>query len=119
MILFVNRNKESLELLRYGMSNYKVDKVLKKGDVLESVNHILYKDSIDITVKEDVYYLSKKTDSNTFEYDYTYKLNDNSSEIILYMNDKERYKSCLEFKNIDNRKNIFELMISVIKETFI
>lgn len=115
----LTRNKESVELLRYGMSNYKVEKVISKGEVLDSINHILYKDNIDIVVKEDVYYLSKKTDTNNFKHEYTYKLKDKSSEIIVYMNDKVIYKSCLEFKNIENKKNIFELMLSIIKETFI
>ena len=56
----LTRNKESVELLRYGMSNYKVEKVLKKGEVLESFEHILFKDKVEVKIKEDVNHLSKK-----------------------------------------------------------
>lgn len=114
----INRNKESLELLRYGMSNYKVDKALSKGETLESINHICFKDNIDIKIKNDVYYLTKKTDKFNYKHDYTYNLKDNKSEIILYLDDKEIYKDVLDI-NLNNKKNIFELMLSIIKETFI
>ena len=113
----LNRNKESLELLRYGMSNYKVDKVLKKGEVLESFNHILFKDTMDIKVKEDIYYLSKKTDKYQYAYDYSYDIKDNNSEIKVYLDNKEIYKDVLDI-NLNNKKNIFELMLSILKETF-
>ena len=48
------RNAESLALLRYGSANYKVEKILEKNKVIESIIHILYKDRIDLKIKEDV-----------------------------------------------------------------
>ena len=39
------RNQESLALLKYGFSNYKLDTVVKKGEILECKNHILYKNN--------------------------------------------------------------------------
>lgn len=113
----LNRNKESLELLRYGMNNYKVEKILKKGDILDSVNHILFKENLNIKVKEDVCYLSKKTDKYQYTYDYSYDIKDNNSEIKVYLDNKEIYKDCLDI-NLNNKKNVFELMLSILKETF-
>ncbi|MDE5715453.1 MAG: D-alanyl-D-alanine carboxypeptidase, partial [Anaeroplasmataceae bacterium] len=46
------RNAESLELLRYGYANYRLEKVLAKDTVVDSIDHILYKIRINIKVEE-------------------------------------------------------------------
>ena len=114
----LTRNKESLELLRYGMSNYKVNKVLSKNQVLETVEHILYKDKINIKVSNDVYYLSKKTEKYEYTYDYSFSLIDNKGEIIIYQDNKELCKTNVVVE-LNNKKNIFELMLSILKCTFL
>ena len=114
----LTRNKESVELLRYGMSNYKVEKVLKKGEVLESFEHILFKDKVEIKIKEDVYHLSKKTDNCQFQHKYEYDIKSNTSKMKVYLDNTEIHNDCLDI-DLNSKKNIFELMISIIKETII
>ena len=87
--------------------------------MLESINHILYKNSIDIIVNDEIYYLSKRTDNTIYKQNYTYSLKDNISKIVIFLNDTKIYESKLELKNNDTKKNIFELMLSIIKETLL
>ena len=49
------RNSDTLQMLNYGMSNYEIETIYHKGDIIESVNDITKNPhNYDITVKEDI-----------------------------------------------------------------
>ncbi len=115
------RNTESLELLKYGYSNYKRIKVFSKGDIIESIHPILYKDKINIVVKKDIYYLCKKKEDSSFDYKYEYTLNKDSCEgkIEVYVKENKIAEGELISVEPVRKKNIFELAVSILKNCFV
>ena len=111
------RNIESLELLRYGFANYKLDKIISKGKVLESLDHILYKEKLNIEVEEDLYYLCKKQDNNNYSLTYEYELVDNlcKGKAKVYLEDIE-IGQCNIVSNKVVKKNFLELFLSLMKK---
>lgn len=106
------RNSESLELLRWGYANYKLEKIVEKDKVVDSIDHILYKSRINIIVKDDVYYLSKRTDKNEFDIQYAYDIKDNQCQgtVLVYLNDTCIAEGKLINKDPIERKNFLDLM---------
>lgn len=113
------RNQESLELLNYGYNNYKVDYILRKGQIINSMSHILYKNNLDIVVKEDLTVISKKNDNNQYNYSYTYDIVNNMVNLKYFINDKEYTSDCIEFSQQPERKSFLEIIYSVLEYTFI
>lgn len=110
------RNSESLELLKYGFSNYKLNKVVAKGDILQIVNHILYKDDIEVIALEDIYHLVKKNEELKYDIKYDFKINKDSCEgtINVYLNDEIVGSGKVGSSSPIKRKNIFEIFASVV-----
>lgn len=110
------RNSESLELLKYGFSNYKLNKVVAKGDILQIVNHILYKDDIEVIALEDIYHLVKKNQELKYDIKYDFKINKDSCEgtINVYLNDEIVGSGKVGSSGPIKRKNIFEIFASVV-----
>lgn len=112
------RNSESLELLKYGFNNYKLEKVLAKDLCLKSIDHILYKNKFDIVIKEDIYYLCKKNEKN--EYSYKYKYNDSyNGTINIYLGNNIIANGEITTDKEVKKKNLWEVMCSIFKECFI
>lgn len=113
---FAKRNSESLELLKYGFSNYKLNKVVAKGDILQIVNHILYKDDIEVIALEDIYHLVKKNEELKYDIKYDFKINKDSCEgtINVYLNDEIVGSGKVGSSSPIKRKNIFEIFGSVV-----
>lgn len=113
------RNAESLELLRWGYANYKLDKVVEKNKVVESVDHILYKNRINIIVENDVYYLSKKSDKFEYDVKYEYTINENqcTGKVYVYLDDKVIQEGNLVNQEEIQKKNFFELWSSIFTKT--
>lgn len=113
---FAKRNSESLELLKYGFSNYKLNKVVAKGDILQIVNHILYKDDIEVIALEDIYHLLKKNEDLKYDIKYDFKINKDSCEgtINVYLNDEIVGSGKVGSSSPIKRKNIFEIFASVV-----
>ena len=64
------RNKETVELLNYGFSNYKTKNILKKTSKFDKIK--IYngkKDTINISLKDDVTDLIGKDDNNNYKYE--------------------------------------------------
>lgn len=110
------RNSESLELLKYGFSNYKLNKVVAKGDILQIVNHILYKDDIEVIALEDIYHLVKKNEELKYDIKYDFKINKDNCEgtINVYLNDEIVGSGKVGSSSPIKRKNIFEIFASVV-----
>lgn len=110
------RNSESLELLKYGFSNYKLNKVVAKGDILQIVNHILYKHDIEVIALEDIYHLVKKNEELKYDIKYDFKINKDSCEgtINVYLNDEIVGSGKVGSSSPIKRKNIFEIFASVV-----
>lgn len=112
------RNAESLELMRYGFANYKLEKVVKKGTVFESIDHVLFKNRVNITAKEDLFYLCKKSDQNNYDIVYDYDIFMNSGKIEAFLNQKNIGRVDVELSEEPQRRNLWELILVVFKKTF-
>lgn len=112
------RNAESLELLRYGFANYKLEKVIQKGSVMESIDHILYKERINVTAKDDLYYLCKKSDQNQYEIVYDYNIHENDGRIEAYLNQKKIGTVDVEVQQEPEKRNLWELMTLLMMRCF-
>ena len=103
------RNSESLALLRYGFSNYELKTLIKKDTILETINSPLYKNSINILVKDNISLLVNKNENVDYSYDYEYCIDNNiSGKIKVYANDMV-LDSDLYTNSIIEKRNIFEL----------
>jgi len=114
------RNVESLALLKHGFSNYKIDTILSKGQVLEEINHILYKDKVEIIVDSDIKHICKKSDNNNYSYDFTYNINENNinGNVNVYLDDKIiNNANVTTLKEID-RRSIIEVVFEIMKRAF-
>lgn len=113
------RNAESLELLRWGYANYKLDKVVEKNKVVDSVDHILYKNRINVVVENDVYYLSKKSDKLEYDVKYEYTIHENqcTGKVYVYLDDKVIQEGNLVNQGEIQKKNFFELWSSIFTKT--
>ena len=70
------RNEETTELLDYGFNTYKVDVIKEKGEVVDTINlKKANKDNINITVKNNLLVLSKKSEKS-IKYDTKITLNE-------------------------------------------
>lgn len=109
------RNAESLELLRWGYANYKLDKVIEKGKVVDSIDHISYKSRINVVVKDDIYFLSKRSDEHDYQIQYDYALTPNSCSgtVKVYLNNQLIQEGQLINQEEVRRKNFFEIMQSI------
>lgn len=115
----LKRNSESLELLKYGFSNYKMDLVLKKDTTLKKINHILYKNEIEIIVKEDIYYLCKKSDNFNYSYEFQYNEENYNGNLDIYNNNELILNKDITLKNEPIKKNIWEVFISILNKCFV
>lgn len=115
------RNAESLELLRWGYANYKLDKLLEKNKVIDSIDHILYKDRINIIVEDDVYYLTKKGDSLKYDIKYDYKIENNKcvGKALFYINNRLVKDTNLISGNEIKRRSFLDLWKEVFKRILI
>lgn len=115
----IKRNSESLELLKYGFSTYKLDLVLSKGTRLKKINHILYKNEIELIVKDDIYHLTKRGDSCNYTYDFTYDTITYNGKLNIYINNNLTYNKDIMLKEEPVKKNIWQIILSVLSECFI
>ena len=108
------RNAESLELLRYGANNYKLNCIMKKGTVIDEINHILYKDIITITINEDISTVTKKNKLNAYSYDYKFDIISNSGKLIIMDNNIKIMEKEIIKENMV-KKSFLELIISLFE----
>lgn len=115
------RNAESLELLRYGYANYKLEKVVAKDKVVDSVDHILYKNRINVVVKDDIYHLTKKTDAFTYDVQYEYEIQNNqcNGRVLVYLKDQKIAEGTLVSYEEIEKKNFWELLLSITQRCFL
>jgi D-alanyl-D-alanine carboxypeptidase (penicillin-binding protein 5/6) len=108
------RNAESLELLRYGSNNYKLNCILKKGTILEEINHILYKDRISLIINEDISIVRKKNNMDKYTYDYQFDLKANNGKLLIINNNEIIIEKDIILDKM--AKNTFiELVLSLFK----
>lgn len=114
------RNGESVKLLNFGANNYELKTLIKKDDVVKTINSILYKNSISMVIEEDVCFLVKKGEKINYDYkinyDLTYKF---AGHIELYVNDKLINKYPLVIKEELVKRNIFEITIYLFNKIFV
>jgi len=114
------RNGESVKLLQFGANNYKLETIVKKEDVIKSVDSLLYKTKINITVEEDICILVKKGENINYNYIVNYELGDKFSGCFeLYVNDNLIKKYPLVIKEELEKRNIFEITLYLFKKIFI
>lgn len=114
------RNGESVKLLQFGANNYKLETIVKKEDVIKSVDSLLYKTKLNITVEEDICILVKKGENINYNYIVNYELGDKFSGYFeLYVNDNLIKKYPLVIKEELEKRNIFEITLYLFKKIFI
>ena len=113
------RNGESVKLLNYGANNYKLETIIKKYDVIKSIDTLLYKNKINMIVEEDICFLTKKGDKFNYEYKINYVLTDKFDGYIeLFVNDNLINKYPLILKEELVKRNIFEIVFQLFKSIF-
>jgi D-alanyl-D-alanine carboxypeptidase (penicillin-binding protein 5/6) len=113
------RSQDTMELLNYGFSNYKIENILKKGNVLGTINIKFGNVSkTDLVLKEDVNDLVSILEENDYsyeivKYDLTAPVNigDTVGYINLYSGDVLIDKYELTVKENIKEANIFKLFI--------
>jgi len=116
------RNTETLKLLNFGVNNFKLEKLFSKNDVIEEVeNFSITPNKFSIVVKEDVYVLINKNESNNFDLNTIINYSEinkdkNVGQIVIKNNGKVIKKIELVVKEEVKKANIFVIMLEVIKE---
>ena len=108
------RNSESLDLLRYGFSNYELKVLLKKDTLLEEIKSAQYKNPIRVLVKNNIAILTKKNEEIDYTYDYEYVLNDYlDGKVYVYVNNST-IEGEIYTDSIIKKRNLFEIMSYLI-----
>ena len=104
------RNSESLDLLRYGLSNYELKVLLKKDALLEEIKSGQYKNPVRVLVKNNISILTKKNEEIDYTYDYEYVLNDFlDGKVYVYVNNST-IEGEIYTDSIIKKRNLFEIM---------
>ena len=110
------RNNESLELLNYGFSNFKLIKVIDKNIIYKSLDNILYANNkVELISKEDKFYIVNKLDNAQITTKIKYNLNDKNNQGIVdvFLNNDYLFSTNLYIKDI-KKKNIAKLFLDII-----
>ena len=108
------RNSESLDLLRYGFSNYELKVLLKKDTLLEEIKSAQYKNPVRVLVKNNISILTKKNEEIDYTYDYEYVLNDFlDGKVYVYVNNST-IEGEIYTDSIIKKRNSFEIMSYLI-----
>lgn len=108
------RNSESLDLLRYGFSNYELKVLLKKDTLLEEIKSAQYKNPVRVLVKNNISILTKKNEEIDYTYDYEYVLNDYlDGKVYVYVNNST-IEGEIYTDSIIKKRNLFEIMSYLI-----
>lgn len=112
------RNSESLELLRYGFSNYELYTIVKKQEELYSFDTVLYKNNkISFCVDDDISILIKKGESSLYSIEYEKNNVDSLGKIrIIYNNDTIKEADIVTLEA--NKKSYFNLLKEIILNIF-
>lgn len=108
------RNSESLELLRYGFNTFKNDLVMEKNTLITSYDSICYTNKISVYLDNDIYYLCKRNESNSYSYEFEYDINTNSGKIYFYLDDKLIFTSNIKSNDEIIKKNYIVLVRDII-----
>lgn len=121
------RNEETVKLLDYGFTNYKIKTVLSKDDELGTINIFNSKKEVyQLTLKDDATNLEQLNDNNV--YNYNIKLNEvkapiksgDSVGIVDIISNNEVIKSVdITIKEDALKANIFDLILRNFKNIVI
>ncbi|MBO5475429.1 MAG: D-alanyl-D-alanine carboxypeptidase [Bacilli bacterium] len=114
------RNQDTMELLNYGFSNYKMETILKKDDVVGSINiEFGSKKKVDLVLKSDCQDLVSILEENNYSYEIIknkikapVKKGDVVGKINLYSGNTKISEFDLTVKENVRKSNFFELFIN-------
>lgn len=114
------RNQDTMELLNYGFSNYKMETILKKDDVVGSINvKFGKKKKVDLVLKSDCQDLVSILEENNYSYEIIknkikapVKKGDVVGKINLYSDSTKINDFELTVKEDVRKSNFFELFIN-------
>ena len=113
------RNSESLELLRYGFNTYELKTILKKDEILETIESPCYRYPINIRVKDDINILVKKGNKENSSYDYEYNIENNLLSGSISLNFGARnVTGKIYTDSIIEKRNILDLLKYSFKRCF-
>lgn len=122
-----DRNKEVVELLNYGYSNYELKCIISKGDVIKNISDIKFSPrNFKLVASEDIY-IVKEIDSNVdnIKVKYSYEieesniLNNDVGNVEIYENDNLLCKTNIVLSQTVKRRKFFSILIEILKELFI
>ncbi len=122
-----DRNKEVVELLNYGYSNYELKCIISKGDVIKNISDIKFSPrNFKLVASEDIY-IVKEIDSNVdnIKVKYSYEieesniLNNDVGNVEIYENDNLLCKTNIVLSQKVKRRKFFSILIEILKELFI
>lgn len=113
------RNQDTMELLNYGFSNYKMETILKKDDVVGSIKvQFGSKKNVDLVLKSDCQDLVSILEENNYSYEIIknkikapVKKGDVVGKINLYSGNTKINEFDLTVKENVRKSNFFELLI--------
>lgn len=113
------RNQDTMELLNYGFSNYKMETILKKDDVVGSIGiKFGSKKRVDLVLKSDCQDLVSILEENNYSYEIIknkikapVKKGDVVGKINLYSDSTKINEFDLTVKEDVRKSNFFELFI--------
>lgn len=113
------RNNEALELIRYGFSNYELKEFVSENFIYLKIYSIFYKNNyINIISKDKIEIVIKKNESDNYKINFIYNKSYNKLGLVeIIYNENIIHSSYLEYEN-QERRNMFELWIEVIRRMF-
>lgn len=115
------RNNEIMNMLNYGVNNYKTENIIKKGDVIKEINDIGYSpNKILLKASKDVTILKLKNGkTKEIQYKEQIDLNNNNNKLVVYYDNEQLEVLDLISEEEIKKANIFELLSEVMKEIFL
>lgn len=114
------RNGESVQLLNYGAMQYEMKTFYQEGAVLQTIDSILYKDKVNVLIKQAACYLVKRGE----EVEITPKIELDfhagfSGKVALYCKDKLVSEVPLVLSGELKRRTLWELCLAVFVRSFL
>lgn len=120
------RNKEVVELLNYGYSNFELKCLVSNGEIIDNIDNIRLKpNNVKLVASKDIYILLGKDeslDNIKVKYNYSIKIEDlisgNIGNVLVYNNEELVEKIDIVTDVTVKKRNYFEVLIKILEGIF-